>query len=69
MTDDHRRLAYNISLSSKVYSHEATKILFREVASSSFLSNNIMSLRKEVAQGDLDSIIPILIHYHQHTPQ
>ena len=61
--------AYGLDILEEVYEHEAIKVIFREVAVSSFLTNDIFSIRKEIAQGDLDSVVPIMIYHYRYSPQ
>lgn len=53
--------SYSLSLPSNIYDHEAAQALFREVTIGVFLFNDIISLKKEVVDGDVDSAIPILV--------
>lgn len=56
--------AYDLSLPSWIWNHEATLRLFREVSMGSFLCNDIASLKKEVDDNEVDSLVPILV-YHE----
>ncbi|KAH9882310.1 hypothetical protein J1614_000546 [Plenodomus biglobosus] len=53
--------AYGLSLPQSIYDHEATKVLFREVFIGVYLYNDLVSLKKEVVDGDVDSAIPIMV--------
>ncbi|KAL1969796.1 hypothetical protein VTN77DRAFT_7305 [Rasamsonia byssochlamydoides] len=57
--------AYGLNIPSLIYEHKATKVIMRETALASFLSNDIISLKKEVAAGEVDSMVPIIMH-HRH---
>lgn len=53
--------AYGLGLSQSVWDHEAMVAITREVAVSDFLWNDIVSLRKEIDDGDVDSAIPVIV--------
>lgn len=53
--------SYGLGLSSALWEHEATQTIIREVAISVCLYNDLASLKKEVADGDVDSAVPILV--------
>ena len=53
--------AYGLTLPQSIWNHEATKAITREVAISDFLWNDIVSLRKEIDDGDIDSSIPVIV--------
>jgi hypothetical protein len=53
--------AYGLTLPQSIWDHEATKAITREVAISDFLWNDIVSLRKEIDDGDIDSAIPVIV--------
>ena len=53
--------AYELSLPSDVWDHDATQTMIREVGMSVCLYNDLASLKKEVADGDVDSAVPILV--------
>jgi hypothetical protein len=53
--------AYGLILSSSVWKHEALVAITHEVAISDFLWNDIVSLRKEIDDGDIDSAIPVMV--------
>lgn len=53
--------AYGLSLPQSIYDHEATKVMFREVYIGVYLYNDLVSLKKEVVDGDVDSAIPIMV--------
>jgi hypothetical protein len=53
--------AYDLTLSQSIWDHEATQAVTREVATSDFLWNDIVSLRKEIDDGDVDSSIPVIV--------
>jgi hypothetical protein len=61
--------AYELSLSSSFWDHEATQALIREVGISVCLYNDLASLKKEVADGDVDSAVPILVWNEGLSPQ
>ncbi|KAF2828282.1 terpenoid synthase [Ophiobolus disseminans] len=54
--------AYSLTIPSWIWDHEATKRLIREVAFGVFLANDIASVKKELENDDVDSIIPILVY-------
>ncbi|EOA84163.1 uncharacterized protein SETTUDRAFT_155455 [Exserohilum turcica Et28A] len=53
--------AYGLSLPPSIWEHEAMVAITREVATSDFLWNDIVSLRKEIDDGDIDSAIPVMV--------
>lgn len=53
--------AYDLSLPPSIWDHEATHCIIREVAIGVFLYNDVVSLKKEVDDGDVDSAIPIMV--------
>jgi len=53
--------AYGLTLPQSVWDHEAMVAITREVAISDFLWNDIVSLRKEIDDGDIDSAIPVIV--------
>lgn len=53
--------SYGLSLPQSIYDHEATKAMFREVYIGVYLYNDLVSLKKEVVDGDVDSAIPIMV--------
>jgi hypothetical protein len=53
--------AYELTLPQSVWHHEAVVAMTREVAISDFLWNDIVSLRKEIDDGDIDSAIPVMV--------
>lgn len=53
--------AYGLTLPQSVWDHEAMVSITREVAISDFLWNDIVSLRKEIDDGDIDSAIPVMV--------
>ncbi|KNG47736.1 terpenoid synthase [Stemphylium lycopersici] len=53
--------AYGLSLPQSVWDHEAMVAITREVAISDFLWNDIVSLRKEIDDGDIDSAVPVIV--------
>ncbi|KAF1944013.1 terpenoid synthase [Clathrospora elynae] len=53
--------AYGLSLPPRIWDHEATKAITREVAIGCFVWNDIVSLKKEIVDGDVDSTIPVLV--------
>jgi hypothetical protein len=53
--------AYELTLPLSVWHHEAVVAMTREVAISDFLWNDIVSLRKEIDDGDVDSAIPVMV--------
>ena len=53
--------AYGLTLPPSVWDHEALLAIQREVAISDFLWNDIVSLRKEIDDGDIDSAIPVMV--------
>lgn len=53
--------AYNLTLPPSIWNHEAVVAITREVAISDFLWNDIVSLRKEIDDGDIDSAIPVMV--------
>ncbi|KAJ5022170.1 isoprenoid synthase domain-containing protein [Bipolaris maydis] len=53
--------AYGLTLPPSVWDHEAMVSITREVAISDFLWNDIVSLRKEIDDGDIDSAIPVMV--------
>ncbi|CAN9211212.1 unnamed protein product [Alternaria alternata] len=53
--------AYSLTLPPSVWDHEALLAIQREVAISDFLWNDIVSLRKEIDDGDIDSAIPVMV--------
>ncbi|KAF2125587.1 terpenoid synthase [Dothidotthia symphoricarpi CBS 119687] len=61
--------AYELSLPSWIWKHEATLRLFREVSMGSFLCNDIASLKKEIDDNEIDSLVPILIYHEGLTAQ
>jgi hypothetical protein len=42
--------------------HQKMTDIWREVNLNMSLSNDMMSLRKEIIHGDLDSIVPVLVY-------
>jgi len=53
--------AYHLSLPSHIWNHEATQDIIHEVAVTVFLFNDLVSLKKEVVDSNVDSTIPILV--------
>ncbi|KAI8933044.1 hypothetical protein NX059_009693 [Plenodomus lindquistii] len=53
--------SYGLSLPQSIYDHEAAKAMFREVYIGVYLYNDLVSLKKEVVDGDVDSAIPIIV--------
>jgi hypothetical protein len=53
--------AYSLSLPQSLWEHEAIHAITREVAISDFLWNDIVSLKKELQDGDVDSSIPVIV--------
>jgi hypothetical protein len=53
--------AYGLTLPQSVWNHEAMVSITCEVAISDFLWNDIVSLRKEIDDGDIDSAIPVMV--------
>ncbi|RMZ68150.1 terpene synthase [Pyrenophora seminiperda CCB06] len=53
--------AYGLTLPQCIWNHEAVLAITREVAISDFLWNDIVSLRKEIDDGDIDSAIPVIV--------
>ncbi|USP72987.1 uncharacterized protein yc1106_00261 [Curvularia clavata] len=53
--------AYGLTLPQSVWDHEDMVSITREVAISDFLWNDIVSLRKEIDDGDIDSTIPVIV--------
>ncbi|KAA8618123.1 Pentalenene synthase [Pyrenophora tritici-repentis] len=53
--------AYGLTLPQSIWDHEAVVAITREVAISDFLWNDIVSLRKEIDDSDIDSAIPVIV--------
>ena len=53
--------AYGLTLPQSIWDHEAFVAITREVAISASLWNDIVSLRKEIDDGDIDSAIPVIV--------
>jgi len=53
--------AYNLSLPASIWNHKETLAMMHEVAVTVFLFNDLVSLKKEVAEGDVESAVPILV--------
>lgn len=53
--------AYGLTLPQSVWDHEDMISITREVAISDFLWNDIVSPRKEIDDGDVDSSIPVIM--------
>ncbi|KNG83802.1 hypothetical protein ANOM_007998 [Aspergillus nomiae NRRL 13137] len=58
--------AYDLSIPSWVYEHEAMTVMFRETSISIFMINDIYSLKKEVAVNQSDSAVPLKMHHDGH---
>jgi hypothetical protein len=61
--------AYELTLPSSVWDREALVAITHEVAVSDFLWNDIVSLRKEIDDGDIDSAIPVMVWNEGCSPQ
>lgn len=56
------RYADNQILPRWIMTHEKMIDIWREVNLNMSLSNDMVSLRKEIIHGDLDSIVPVLVY-------
>lgn len=63
------RFADNQSLPRWVMKHPRMIDIWREVNLSMSLSNDILSLKKEIKHGDIDNIVPVLVFDRNMTVQ
>ena len=61
--------AYELNLPVWLWEHEATKVMIWETEAAIALYNDIASLKKELDGGEVDSIVPVLVHNKDITAQ
>jgi hypothetical protein len=55
--------AYGLEIPTWIWETDATKSLIHEVSMGIWLANDVISLKKEIASEEYNSIIPILVYY------
>ncbi|KAF2851960.1 terpenoid synthase [Plenodomus tracheiphilus IPT5] len=61
--------AYGLSMPDWIWEHESTNRVLREVAMGVFLGNDIISLKKELLNDEVDSIVPVFVYNEKITAQ
>ncbi|KAI9782831.1 MAG: hypothetical protein M1839_004582 [Geoglossum umbratile] len=60
---------HDLSLTSHIFEHEGIKTIIEETSFQLIISNDLVSLRRELNEGQADSLVPILVHHEGYTPQ